>query len=202
MMETLPTKARTERTNTMSDQPTHYEILGVTRDASAEQIKGAYRRLARELHPDHHPGDADKERRFKAVVAAYEVVGHDESRRGYDLKLALGDALAANARRAEEAVRRARDVEQRKPKSSSLVRPSSTAALSWGDLLVGLASVGIGALMLGGTNNGRSHWDSNVQRRRGVDGRFRRSRRSDRRRLRTRGVAARRHLRSSQRFVR
>jgi molecular chaperone DnaJ len=62
----------------------HYEVLGVDRDATADQIKKAYRRLARELHPDVNPG-ADSEERFKAVTHAYEVLSDADSRRQYDM---------------------------------------------------------------------------------------------------------------------
>ena len=54
----------------MSDNP--YDILGVKPDASAEQIRGAYRRLARKLHPDLNPGDLTAEERFKRVSAAHD----------------------------------------------------------------------------------------------------------------------------------
>lgn len=62
----------------------HYEVLGVERDATADQIKKAYRKLARELHPDVNPG-ADSEERFKAVTHAYEVLSDADSRRHYDM---------------------------------------------------------------------------------------------------------------------
>ena len=61
----------------------HYETLGVPRDASQEDIKRAYRRLARRLHPDvAGPGKAEE---FKAVNEAYAVLSDEESRRMYDL---------------------------------------------------------------------------------------------------------------------
>jgi len=65
----------------------HYEILGVGRDASADDIKRAYRRLARELHPDTNP-DPGAEARFKDVAHAYEVLSDPERRQRYD---AYGD---------------------------------------------------------------------------------------------------------------
>lgn len=67
----------------------HYEVLGITRDASAEDIKKAYRRLARELHPDVNPSD-DAAERFKQVTHAYDVLSDPAQRERYD----LGDAAA------------------------------------------------------------------------------------------------------------
>ncbi|MSP22286.1 MAG: J domain-containing protein [Dehalococcoidia bacterium] len=61
-----------------------YDVLGVKRDASTKDIRSAYRRLARKLHPDVNPGDAAAEERFKEVNAAHEVLSDDDSRRKYD----------------------------------------------------------------------------------------------------------------------
>ena len=63
----------------------YYEILGVPRDATPEQIKKAYRKLAREHHPDVAGDDPAAEERFKDVSRAYEVLGNPEKRRAYDL---------------------------------------------------------------------------------------------------------------------
>jgi len=61
-----------------------YKALGVSKDASAADIKKAYRKLARANHPDSHPGDKTAEDRFKAVAEAYDVVGDPEKRKQYD----------------------------------------------------------------------------------------------------------------------
>ncbi len=61
-----------------------YEVLGVARDASDDDIKKAYRKLAREHHPDRNPGDKKAEDRFKEIQAAYGVLGDKEKRGQFD----------------------------------------------------------------------------------------------------------------------
>ncbi|MGH3445638.1 MAG: molecular chaperone DnaJ [Nocardioidaceae bacterium] len=61
-----------------------YKVLGLPKDASAAEIKKAYRKLARANHPDSHPGDRAAEDRFKAIAEAYDVVGDTEKRKQYD----------------------------------------------------------------------------------------------------------------------
>ncbi len=61
-----------------------YKVLGVAKDASAEDIKKAYRKLARAHHPDSHPGDKAAEERFKEIAEAYDVVGDPDKRKKYD----------------------------------------------------------------------------------------------------------------------
>jgi molecular chaperone DnaJ len=68
----------------------YYKILGVSDTATQKEITSAYRKLARQLHPDANPGDAQAEERFKEVSAAYDVVGDAEKRKEYDEVRKLG----------------------------------------------------------------------------------------------------------------
>jgi molecular chaperone DnaJ len=63
----------------------YYEILGVSREASVEDIKGTYRRLALKYHPDKNPGDQAAEEQFKLISEAYQVLSDTEKRQLYDL---------------------------------------------------------------------------------------------------------------------
>lgn len=79
----------------MAEDP--YKVLGVAKDASAEDIRKAYRKLAKEYHPDLHPGDSAAEARFKAVSAAYGLLGDADKRARYD----RGEIDASGQERAE-----------------------------------------------------------------------------------------------------
>ena len=59
----------------------YYGVLGVAKNASAAEIKKAYRKLAQQFHPDANPGNADAENRFKEISAAYDVLGDEEKRK-------------------------------------------------------------------------------------------------------------------------
>ena len=72
----------------------YYEVLGVPETATEKDIQRAYRKLARQLHPDHNPDDPSAEERFKDVSAAYDVVGDPEKRKEYDELRRLGPMAA------------------------------------------------------------------------------------------------------------
>lgn len=74
-----------------------YKTLGVSKTATQDEIKKAYRKLAKSLHPDLHPGDTAKQEQFKAVSAAYELLGDPEKRRRFD----AGEIDAAGHERPE-----------------------------------------------------------------------------------------------------
>ncbi len=68
----------------MASRPDYYATLGVDRKASSEEIKKAYRKLARQYHPDRNPGDQAAEARFKEISQAHDVLGDPEKRKQYD----------------------------------------------------------------------------------------------------------------------
>lgn len=80
----------------MSD-PDYYAVLGVSRDATAEELKKAYRKRALELHPDRNPDRADAEEQFKRLTEAYSVLGDADKRERYDRYGAAGLGGAGGA---------------------------------------------------------------------------------------------------------
>src|SRR5262249_60206766 len=69
---------------TMASKRDYYEVLGVAREASEDEIKRAYRKLALQCHPDRNPGDAEAEARFKEAAEAYDVLHDAEKRERYN----------------------------------------------------------------------------------------------------------------------
>ncbi|MCB1227150.1 MAG: molecular chaperone DnaJ [Verrucomicrobiales bacterium] len=68
----------------MADKRDYYEVLGVSRNASADELKKAYRKLAVQFHPDKNPGDAAAEDRFKEISEAYDILSDADKRAAYD----------------------------------------------------------------------------------------------------------------------
>lgn len=68
----------------MASKRDYYEVLGVSKQASSDDIKKAYRKLAKKYHPDMNPGDKEAEAKFKEVNEAYEVLNDDQKRYAYD----------------------------------------------------------------------------------------------------------------------
>lgn len=74
----------------------YYQVLGVSREASDEDIKKAYRKLVFEHHPDRNPHKTDADERIREINAAYEIIGDPEKRKSYD-RLSWGDEPRATA---------------------------------------------------------------------------------------------------------
>ena len=111
-------------TNTDWATKDFYKILGVGKDATQAEIKKAYRKLARENHPDSKPGDKAAEERFKAIAEAYDVVGDDAKRKEYD-------ETARDVRRRRPLPRgRRRRWLRRRATSSAATSATSSAACS------------------------------------------------------------------------
>ena len=68
----------------MSDKRDYYEVLGISREASGDEIRRAYKQAALKYHPDRNPGDKNAEDRFKEATEAYSVLSDDSKRSAYD----------------------------------------------------------------------------------------------------------------------
>lgn len=78
----------------MADAKDYYRILGVACGATEEEIKSAYRKMAKKYHPDAHPGNRECEQKFREINEAYDTLGDPEKRKKYDAENSRGRAKA------------------------------------------------------------------------------------------------------------
>jgi molecular chaperone DnaJ len=111
----------------MDVRPDYYAILGLKKDASTEEVRRAYRKLAIKFHPDRNPGDKGAEAKFKDISAAYDVLSDPVKRKKYeDLKFAPPSAPPPNYPVADVSVEvelTARDLEHGADKTVTVSRP-------------------------------------------------------------------------------
>lgn len=175
----------------------YYKRLGVEETASPEEIKSKFREHAQALHPDRHPGDKAKEEKFKWMSEAYEQLHKPESRRKHDeelkryraerlrKKLETPDTRMAQPKQASSAwqapptgVTPSEPKVWSSPRSSVMTTAPVQATAPKGNglgFLAALAAIGVGVVLVKSAANAGTHWDPTVERRRGRDGRFRRS---------------------------
>ena len=94
----------------MATRPDYYKTLGVDKKATPEEIKKAYRKLARKYHPDRNPDDKQAEARFKEISQAHDVLGDPEKRKQYD----IGQRPVRDRRRSRRRLRRLRQLRLRR----------------------------------------------------------------------------------------
>ena len=117
----------------MAKKRDFYEVLGVNRDASEEEIKKSYRKLAMKYHPDRNPGNKEAEEKFKEAKEAYEVLSEAEKRRAYDayghagVNPVEGDETAG-AERSRRAAWRAREARRLSPSPARQTAPHEPVA--------------------------------------------------------------------------
>ena len=104
----------------------YYATLGVGRNATPDEVKAAFRKLARKHHPDVNPGDPAAEERFKTVNEAYEVLGNPDTRRHLHLRLRIAPHHTAGAKFPDQGPRDAGRARRRRPRRS--VRHGARAA--------------------------------------------------------------------------
>jgi molecular chaperone DnaJ len=68
----------------------YYEVLGVDKNATADELKKKYRKLSLQYHPDKNPGNKEAEDKFKEIAEAYSVLSDEEKRKKYDLEQTMG----------------------------------------------------------------------------------------------------------------
>ncbi|WP_437909437.1 J domain-containing protein [Sorangium sp. So ce327] len=149
----------------------NYQILGVAENATADEIRSAYRAKAKEHHPDLHGGDPAAGDRFKRINAAHDVLSDPTKRAQYDASL--------RAARMREAVEKLRVALARTPVTPAFRQPAPApptpprTSTSAGDVLFGLGLLSLATWGVGALAKGRSRYDPSVDRYRGPDGRFR-----------------------------
>jgi DnaJ-class molecular chaperone len=80
----------------MNVEKNYYQILGLTKNATPEEIKKSYKKLAVQYHPDKNNGDKDKETKFKEISEAYSVIGDDNKKMSYDTQSQYGKSYNPN----------------------------------------------------------------------------------------------------------
>jgi hypothetical protein len=152
----------------MSDGKNPYEILGVNRSMSQEEIKAAYRKLAFENHPDKNPGDPGASLRFQRIVAAWNELETPEKRAATDARL-NEELLRALREIARSMPKAAVQPKHPPPKPPPVHREKRVNWAAWGLGILGAAFVG--GLATAAARSGDTY-DPRADRYRGPDGRF------------------------------